>query len=138
MDVFLGPPPNSVDVPLNTAITVEAVASAALDDLQITPEVPIAGVYSEVTSPLTYLNSFFPATLLRPATTYNVSVTLMDLPVSWTFTTTAEPFSPGISFYLATNIFWISLAFAVSATVIVGVTVWFKFRQIFVPPNRLT
>jgi hypothetical protein len=130
MDIALGPPPNSTNVPLDTTITVEAVASAALNDLHITPEEPIARVYSEATSPLTYQNTFYPAQLLQPATTYNVSVTIMDLPVSWTFTTTAEAFSPGISFYLANNVLWISLAFAASATVIFGFAIWFKYRQV--------
>ncbi len=130
MDISLGPPPNSTNVPLDTTITVEAVASANLNDLHLTPDVSIARVYSEVTSPLTYQNTFYPAQLLQPATTYNVSVTIMDLPVSWTFTTTSEPFTPGISFYLATNVLWISLAVAASATAIVGFAVWFKFRKI--------
>ena len=134
MDIALGPPPNSTNIPLDTTITVEAVASAALDDLHLTPEVPIARVYSEVTSPLTYLNTFYPAQLLQPATTYNVSVTIMDNPVSWTFTTTTESFSPGVSFYLATNVLWISLAVAASATVIVGWAIWFKYRQVLGEP----
>src|SRR4030042_2768976 len=56
MDISVGPPPNSTNIPLDTTITVDALASAALNDLHLAPEVPIARVYSEVTSPLTYLN----------------------------------------------------------------------------------
>ena len=129
MEIALGPSPNSTNVSLDTAITVDALASAALEDLQLTPEVRIARVYSEVTSPLTYLNTFYPAGLLEPGTTYTVFVTIMDLPVSWTFTTTAEPFKPGIGYLLSTNGLWISLAIAASATVAVGYAVWFKPRK---------
>ena len=130
MDIGLGPPPNATNVPLNTAITVEAVASAALNDLRLTPEVSIARVYSEASSSLTYLNTFYPATLLQPATTYNVSVTILDMPVSWTFTTTSEPFHPDMNYYLATNVLWISLVFAAGATLVVGIAVWFRFRRV--------
>lgn len=129
MEIALGPPPNSTNIPLDTTITVDALASAALNDLRLTPEVLIVRVYSEVTGPLTYLNTFYPAELLQPATTYNVSVTILDNPVSWTFTTT-EQFSPGISFYLATNALWISLAISALATVIVGWAIRSRYRQI--------
>ena len=130
MDIALGPPPNSTNIPLDTAITVEAVASAALNDLHLTPKVPIGRVYSEATSPLTYLNIFYPSRLLQPSTTYNVSVTILSEPVSWIFTTTSEPFRPGVNYFLATNVLWISIAVAVSVTSVVGLTVWFKLRQV--------
>lgn len=130
MSIGLGPPPNSTDIPLNTVITVDAVASAALNDLHLIPEVPIARVYSEASSSLTYLNIFYPAQLLEPATKYNVSVTILDVPVSWIFITTSKSFSPGIKFYLATNVVWISLMVAALATVVVGFAVWSRYRQV--------
>jgi hypothetical protein len=130
MDLGLGPPPNATNVPLDTAITVEAVASAALNNLHLMPEVPIARVYSEATSSLTYLNTFYPAELLQPATAYNVSVTFLGTPVSWAFTTTSEPYHPSLNYYLATNMVWISLAAAALTTAVVGLAVWFKFRQV--------
>ena len=133
MDITLGPPPNSTNIPLDTTITIDALASAALNDLHVTPEVPIASVYSEVTSPLTYLNTFYLAQLLKPATSYTVSVTIMDVPVSWSFTTTSEPFNPGISFYLATNVLWIALSVATSTTLIVGFAIWFKRNRLSEP-----
>ncbi|MBM4401095.1 MAG: hypothetical protein FJ045_04005 [Crenarchaeota archaeon] len=129
MDITLGPPPNSTNIPLDTTITIDALASASLNDLHMTPEVPIARVYSEVSGPLTYLNTFYPAQLLKPATSYTVSVTIMDVPVSWSFTTTSEPFNPGISFYLATNVLWIALSAAISATSIVAFVIWFFRRK---------
>jgi hypothetical protein len=130
MDIILGPPPNSTNIPLDTTITVDALASAALNDLHVTPELPIARVYSEATSALTYQTTFYPAQLLKPATSYNVSVTIMGGPLSWSFTTTSEPFSPSVSFLLATNALWIGLAVATSATAIVGFAFWFKKKRV--------
>lgn len=112
MEIMVGPPPNSTNVPLDTTITVDALASAALDDLQLVPEVPIARVYSVVTGPLTYLNTFYPGQVLKPETRYTVSVTIMRKPVEWSFVTTAEPFEPRVSFYLAGNSLWIALMVA--------------------------
>jgi hypothetical protein len=129
MDISVGPPPNSTNVPLDTTITVDALASAALNDLHLAPEVPIASRYSQVTSSLTYLNTFYPAQLLKPATSYTVSVTVMNEPVSWSFTTTSEPFNPGISFCLATNALWIALSAATSATLIAGFAIWLKRKR---------
>jgi hypothetical protein len=129
MDFSLGPPPNATNVPLNTAVTVEALASAGLNDLRITPDVPIAWVGSTTTGPLTYLNLFYPSELLKPSTLYNVSVTIMNSPVSWVFTTTNEPFKPSISFFLATNELWISLSIAALVTVIAGLAVWFTQKR---------
>ena len=120
MQIALGPSPNSTNVVLNTAITVEAVASASLDDMRLTPEMPIARASSEVTGPLTYRNVFYPAKLLEPATSYDASVTIMGTPVTWRFTTTTEPFRPETSLYLATNAHWIALLAASVSTIIAG------------------
>jgi hypothetical protein len=122
MGIKVGPPPNSTGIPLDTTIIIDALTSASLADFQMTPQVSIAHLDSENSSPLTYLNSFYPAQPLKPATFYTVSVIVMKVPVSWSFTTTAEVFSPGISFYLATNAFWIALLAAVSVTLITGYT----------------
>ncbi len=130
MDIMLGPPPNSTDVRLDTTITIDAVATAELNDFRVTPEVPIASVASHTTGILTYVNTFYPAKLLTPATSYNVSVVVEGVPVSWSFTTTSQPFNPSISFYLATNVLWIALAAATSATTVVGFAVWYKRRRV--------
>ncbi len=129
MDITLGPPPNSTNVPLDTTITVDAFASASYNDLSVTPEVNFTHVTSETTGPLTYRTTFYPDKLLKPATAYTVSVTIENAPVAWSFTTTAEPFNPRISYYLATNLLWISLSAAVAATAIAGFAVWLKERK---------
>jgi hypothetical protein len=129
LDVVLGPPPNSTNVPLDTTIVVDALSSASLDDLRLSPEVPINRVDIVVSGTLSYERTFYPAQPLKPATSYNVSVTIVDVPVSWSFITTSEPFNPGISFYLATNVLWIALSAAASATLIVGVAIWLKKKR---------
>ena len=126
MDINVGPPPNSTNIPLGTTITIDALAIADLNDLQLTPKVPISHVSSETTGPLTYKTTFYPAEPLNPATTYNVSVTISENPVSWVFTTTTTPFQPTASFYLATNNLWISLTIAGATTAIAVVAVWFR------------
>jgi hypothetical protein len=128
MDIMLGPPPNSTNIRLDTTITIDAVATADIIDLRLTPEVPIASVASHTTGILTYVTTFYPAKLLNPGTSYNVSATVSDKPVSWSFTTTSEPFDPGIGFYLATNVLWIALAAATSATAVAGFAVWYNRR----------
>jgi hypothetical protein len=95
----------------------------------LTPEVPIDLTTSEVSGPLSFERKFYPAQLLEPSTSYNVSMTILTTPISWNFTTT-KVFVPGISFYLATNIVWILLSVASLATLIIVFTI-IKF------PNRV-
>jgi len=116
MDINIGPKPNATDVPLDITITIDAFSSATLNDLQTKPEVAIANVAVEVSGPISYRQTFYPAQLLEPATTYTVTVTIRDTPVSWSFTTTSEPYQPTISFYLATYAPWIAIATATITT----------------------
>ena len=130
MDIEVGPPPNATGIALDTAITVDALASATVSNLHLTPEVSIAYSSSETTSPLTYLYKFYPTEPLTPATTYTASATIMDTPVSWRFTTTTEPFKPTLTYTLAKNALWIALATAASATAIAGFIIWRKEKLI--------
>jgi hypothetical protein len=141
MAITIGPKPNSTDVPLDTTITIDALASAALNDLHLTPEVPIARVTSEVSGPLSYKQTFYPAQLLKPATSYTVSVTIVNVPVSWSFTTTSELYHPTISFYLATYVLWIAFSTATATTLLVGLAIWYRKKRVYEPsslptPNR--
>jgi len=135
MDITIGPTPNSTDVSLDTTITIDALSSATVNDLHTAPEVPIALVTSEVSGPLSYKLTFYPAQLLKPATSYTVSVTIKDVPVSWSFTTTSEPYHPTINFYLATYALWIALSAAVATTSIVGFAIWYRKKRVNEPPK---
>jgi hypothetical protein len=129
MDITIGPKPNATDVPLDTTITIDAFSSATFNDLQITPELSIANVAVEVSGPISYKQTFYPAQLLEPATTYTVSVTIRDEPVSWSFTTTSQPYQPTTSFYLATYAPWIALATATITTLLATSVIWRKKKQ---------
>jgi hypothetical protein len=93
MEVTLGPAPNATNVPLDTTITVDTLNFADLSDLHVTPKVSFAGVTSENSGSLSSLRTYYPAQPLKPATAYNVSVAIEAVPVSWSFTTTSEPFN---------------------------------------------
>ncbi len=129
MDITIGPKPNATDVPLDTTITIDALSSATLNDLNTTPEINIANIAVEVSGPLSYKQTFYPAQLLKPATTYTISVTIRDTPVSWSFTTTSEPYQPTISFYLATYAPWIALAVATIITSLAGSAIWHRKKS---------
>jgi hypothetical protein len=129
MDITIGPKPNATDVPIDTTITIDALSSATLNDLNATPEIPIANIAVEVSGPLSYKQTFYPAQLLKPCTSYTVSVTIRDTPVSWSFTTTSEQYQPTISFYLATYAPWIALATAATTTLIAGSAIWHRKKR---------
>jgi len=130
MEIVLGPPPHATNVPLDTTITVDALASASLTDLHLTPNVNFASTNSQTTGPLTYQTTFYPQTLLQPNTTYTASVTITNTPITWVFTTTPQPYQPTTSYYLATNNPWIALTAAASATAIVGFAAWIKRKRV--------
>ena len=130
MTITIGPKPNSTAVPLDTTITIDALSSATINDLHMTPEVPISLVATEVSGPLSYQQTFYPAQLLKPATSYTVSVTISDMPVSWSFTTTSEPYHPTISFYLATYALWIAFATAIATISLVGLAIWYRKKRV--------
>ena len=124
MVIKIGPKPNSTDVPLDTTITIDALSSAALDELQTTPEVSISSIATEVSGPLSYKQTFYPAQLLKPATSYSVSTTIKDTPFSWSFTTTLESYQPKTSYYIATYAPWIALAAAIITTLFAVSAIW--------------
>ena len=122
--IGLGPVPNSTNVPLNTTIVVFQLRGVSVENLHLTPEVPISGRTDAPEGLASEIATFYPATPLNPDTTYNVSAEIAGTPYSWVFTTTSEPFKPDISYYLATYVFWIALATAIAGTCIAGELIW--------------
>ena len=129
MDITIGPKPNATDIPLDTTITIDTFSAAILNDLQVTPEVSIANVAVEVSGPISYKQTFYPAQLLQPATTYTVSVTIRNEPVSWSFTTNSQPYQPTTSFYLSAYSPWIALVTAIITTTLASSAIWRKKKQ---------
>ena len=126
MSITLGPSPNSTNIPLDTTITIDAMASASLTDFYTIPYEPYDHITSYATGPLTYETTYYPAQPLKPATSYNVSVTIFDTSVTWTFTTTSQPFFPEINFYLAKNVVLITLLTATIITTLSGFFIWLR------------
>ena len=126
MSITLGPAPNSTNIPLETAITVDTIASASLNDLIIIPDEKFDHITSYATGPITYETRYYPAQPLKPATSYNMSITIFDNPVTWTFTTTSQPFTPEINYYLAKNNVLIILLTATIITSISGFFIWLR------------
>jgi len=133
MKITVGPPPNSTNIALDTTISIDALASAILNNFQISPEVLIDHQYSETSGPLTYITTFYPSQPLKTSTSYTVSVKIINTPISWSFRTTSENFNPEIGFYLLNNVFLIALLIAASVTSIVIIVVWLK--KIGLPKN---
>ncbi len=129
MEIIVGPPPNSTNIPLDTTITVDAFASASLEDLRMTPEVKFSNIYSETTGPLNYKTTFCPAKPLEPSTVYTTSVTIIQTPLTWSFTTTNEPFEPQMRHFLANNELWIALLVASATIMILGLITWFRRKK---------
>jgi len=137
MDITVGPAPNATNVPLDSAITVDALASASLSDLHLTPDLSIASTTSTTSGPLTYKTTFYPTEPLKPATTYTVSVTVINTSTSWSFTTQTGPFQPSTGYLLAKNAIWISIAVAAAATGIVALILWLKGKKVTVGFGRV-
>jgi hypothetical protein len=98
--------------------------------------VPIVLVATEVSGPLSYQQTVYPAQLLKPATAYTVSVKISDVPVMWSYTTTSEPYHPTISFYIATYVLWIAFSTAAATTLLVGLVVRYRKKQVNKTPKQ--
>ena len=129
MTITIGPKPNSTNVALDTTITIDSLSSASSDELRISPEVAISSLATEVSGPLSYKQTFYPAQLLKPATNYTVSITIRDTPFSWSFATTSESYQPKTSYYLAKYSPWIALATATITTLLVGLVIWKRKKR---------
>ena len=127
MNLVLGPSPNATDVPVNTAITIEATSTASFSEMQLSPEIPVYRAGGEITGSITFLNTFYPVRLLDSDTTYHVFITISDTPVSWKFTTTTDSFNPGIGFYLSVYNVWISMLIAICLSMVVSLPLKNRF-----------
>ena len=126
MSINLGPSPNSTNIPLDTVITVDTIASASLTDLYTIPYETFEYITSYATGPLTYETRYHPAQPLKPATSYTISVTIFDNPVTWNFTTTSQPFTPKINYFLAKNNLLITFLTAIIITLLSGFFIWLR------------
>lgn len=115
MGIF-GPAPNSTDVPLDTAIVISLTRPVNIQNLSLAPQEPIASQTIEHSPQASETYTFSLAEPLEPATTYNVSLLAVGKPVTWNFTTTAEPYQPRFNTYLYPSVPWGALAIAATVT----------------------
>ena len=128
ISVSVGPQPNSINVPLDTVIIIDTVASAQIEDLNITPKIPILYETSSTSGSITYENVFYPKNFLQPNTIYEVSAKIFNNPISWTFTSTSEAFQPKIGHQLTENVILISFLMAIIAFSVFILIIWYRNR----------
>jgi hypothetical protein len=136
-NVDVGPAPGDMNVSRDTIIYVYEVRPVKVY-LHLTPEAPIARITKEPESFASEITKIYPAELLQPATTYNVSGTIMGLSAWWTFTTGLEPDQPRTERILLPQVWWVAIAAAVAATLAVGIILWTRKRiaKSGPPPSR--
>lgn len=126
ISISVGPEPNSINIPLDTVVIIDTVASAQIEDLNIRPEIPILYETNAISGSITYENVFYPKDPLQPSRIYEVSATIFDNPVYWIFTTTSETFQPTIGHQLIKNLILISYLIAIIALVVFSLIIWYK------------
>ena len=90
----IGPAANSTNVPLDTIIVVDQMRPMNVGELHLSPEAPLERRIDEYYRPAGKCTTFYFSEPLKPATTYKVTLFFGDEPISWNFTTTAEPYNP--------------------------------------------
>ena len=90
----IGPAADATNVPLDTIIVVDQMRPMNVGELNLSPEVPIERRLDEYYPVASKCTTFYFSEPLKPATTYNATLFFGDEPISWNFTTTAEPYSP--------------------------------------------
>lgn len=123
--IGLGPPPNSTNIPHDSAIKIFQLRTLKIENLTMTPNTQILARTDEPKGMASRVTTFYPAIPLKAATTYNISAIISDYPYSWTFTTSSYQFNPSISYYLATYAFWIAL----TPAIIISITSYYIFRD---------
>jgi len=127
---IFGPAPNSTDVPLDTAIVIFLMRPVNIKDFNLSPQVPIAAQTTERIPPASEEYTFYFADPLKPDKTYNVTLLAGGKPVTWNFTTTAEPYAPRFNTYLYPSVLWASFAIATAITFGVSLIIWHKKGKI--------
>lgn len=121
MDVLIGPEPGATAVPRDAAIYVFQTRPVSID-LHLSPETSIARTTEEEEG-FSQTTTLYPAELLQPATTYNVSGTISGLSAWWTFTTGLEPAQPRTERILLPHVWWTAIAVATVVSAVFTV-VW--------------
>ena len=115
--VFLGPRPGATNVSLNTVINVYQPRPVSVE-IQVDPEITFAKIENKHDPPASLDTIFYPAELLQPNTTYNVSGSIMGYSAWWTFTTASSFSQPEYENILTPYAWLIAIAVSITATII--------------------
>ncbi|MGA2682884.1 MAG: Ig-like domain-containing protein [Candidatus Bathyarchaeia archaeon] len=135
--IYLGPETGATNVPRDTSIMIDGPRPVAPVNVSFSPALPIAKesyVLSSGFSPPSSVQTVYPAGLLQPNTTYNVSATVAGTPSWWTFTTSSGPSQLTFVYPLASYDTWVALTVAILVTTIVFVSLFIEKRRAIVLP----
>ncbi len=118
---LLSPQPEagSTNVSRDTTILIIEPRPIKIENLTLSPPLPITIKSSDYVFSA-YMEAY-PAALLQPNTTYNVSAIVAGTPSWWIFTTSSEPSQPTFSTHLAPYDTWVAFTAAILVTLTVSV-----------------
>ena len=123
--VVVYPHPGATDVSLDTVIYVFEMRSGGVIDLQLNPKTSFYDVKDEDVDFASGSFTFYPAELLQPETTYNMSGSMYDLSVWWTFTTGSSIIPQSEYEYISSPYtWWIAIIVASIPTIIIAKKIW--------------
>jgi len=122
--VFFGPRIGATNVSLDTLIYVYQTRDADVD-LQMSPQVSWYKIENVDDPPASRNTIFYPAELLQPNTTYNVSGSITSYSVWWTFTTASSVIPQTEYEYIPSpHVWWIAIIAASIFTSIFVKIIW--------------
>jgi len=119
----VGPEPGANNVSRDTSIVIVATRPERVYNISFSPNVPIAKESYIVHGGFgpSSVQTVYPAGLLQPNTTYNVSATVAGTPSWWVFTTSSGPSRLTFVYQLSSYDAWVALTIAILVTSIVSV-----------------
>jgi hypothetical protein len=125
-------PVGASNVPRDTSIVIVAPRPVRVFNISFSPSVTISKdnfVGSPWYSPPSSIQTIYPASLLAPNTTYNVTATVAGAQSWFTFTTSSGPSKLTFVYPLASYDTWVALTAAIMATSIALVELLFERKK---------
>ena len=122
----IGPGLNATNVPLDTTVIIDQMRPFYIGELKLSPEVPIASRVDEDYWPASRFTIFYFSEPLKPSTTFNATLFVVNQTISWNFTTTTEPYHPRYEAMPSELGMYITVITSAIVTSVVGLTIWKK------------
>jgi hypothetical protein len=123
---LIGPAANVTNVPLDTTIVIFQMRPMNVGELYLSPEVPIECRVDEHVPVASKRTTFYFSEPLKPTTTYNATLFFSDKPISWNFTTTAEPYYPRYEAFPSALGIFVDVTISAVVASVGGLEVWKK------------